>query len=94
MPTNTFAAVESPTTPPTRIDHRRQHPPVEEQRGKRAHHQHQRQRAEGENERRGRVRDFEGRRAAAEVAEHEARPGLRRALEDQQGVVELQKCLL
>jgi hypothetical protein len=66
-----------------------QHPPVEEQRRERAHHQDQRQRAEREHEGRVRVGDLERRRPAAEVAEDEAGARLGRLLEHEQRVVQL-----
>src|ERR1044071_9806398 len=83
IPTKMFAAAESPTTPPRRISFSRAHDrgqdaPIKEQRAQRAHHEHDRQRAKSEHESCSRIGHLERGRAAAEIAEHEARAGLGR----------------
>ena len=67
---------------------RRQHPPVEQQRGQHAHHQDDRQRLKRQDEiRTGRL-EIEGQRAAAEIAEHEGGAGAGRGRNGVDGVVD------
>ena len=51
--------------------HRRQDPPVKQQRGQHAHHEHDRQRLKRQDEIRAGRFEVERQRAAAEIAEHE-----------------------
>ena len=85
MPTNTLAAADVPTGPvtpsercstqPMPRDDLLQHAPVIEQLGQRADHQDQRQRLEGQDEAGLGPHRVEGRRAAGQIAEHEAHAG-------------------
>jgi hypothetical protein len=57
--------------------HRRQHPPVEQQRGQHAHDQHDGQRLERQNKIRAGHFRIERQRSPAEIAEHEGGAGAR-----------------
>ena len=71
---------------------RRQHAPVEQQRGQDAHHEHDRQCLERQNEIGAGSPEIEWQRAAAEIAEHEGSAGTGGGGDGGDGVVDGAEC--